>query len=870
MKEILAHSASLSLIYIENDTPIDLKVHETLKSFFNDVTVSKEINEYIHDYEVLHAFPDIIMIELRGNNETCSIDIGKIRKLNPDQMIVAISEEYSKKQLLTLSRAKIYYFLTKPLKHDELYTVCFEASKDVYAANLTKENTKMLQQKVSDLDQTIQAIEYARETKDQFFANVSHEIRTPINAVIGLSHILLDTNIETKYLDYVSKIKTSGNLILSIVNDILDFSKIEAGKLAIEVIEFDINTVLDSVSTMVDFKANEKNLDLIFDIGDNVPTKIKGDPLRLSQILINLITNAVKFTHEGEIVLSAQLLPAVDGKQTIEFCVSDTGIGIKEDYIPNLFQTFTQADSSTTRNYGGTGLGLTISKQLVELMGGEISVTSEYGKGSKFIFTIEAESIETGKYTLSSKKLKDKKVLIIDKSIKTKESLGRILHYFGYTTLETSTTEGLIEHIEKEDFDILFLDETLAKECKSKITKKESRAKIVLMHHGYDIDNVNSFNNIDIDADLNKPFNQKMLFTTILKLFDEKSVPDVSNDTHINKKSLKPISGAHILLAEDNKINQSLLVALLENTNIKITIANNGQEVLNLLDEINDVDLILMDIEMPIMDGYETVQHLRKNALYQSIPIIALSGNTTQADIDKVKSAGMNDHLAKPMDVNIFYKFLLQYISPKLDLGQRLVKSAEEFQSLAGIGHYQEIIELATLIRKETERLNLPNLNTSLLAIIDNINKHEKVFLILIGNYKKAFQSFLNATDIFLNSSEISKKEMLEITKVLNIEESMALAKGDKDSYRVELEFFCDKYRDSTEVLEKRIKNLKLGEATQLSYQIKKEARDLGALSFSQSLEPIVAIEQTQRSQLNKAIIAFSKITKKDLEEIKK
>ena len=866
MQKVLEYSGLLNILYIENETPIRDKDYKTLVPFFKDVIVSPDLDEYIKHHQILDEYPDIVMIDVHSNWESCLSMIGQIREIHPNQMIVIISDEYKKGYLAKLMRLRICYCLDKPIEFEDLYDIAFEASKEIYNSRLVEANTNMLHQRVSELDNTIQTIEYSRETKDQFFANVSHEIRTPINAVIGLSHILLDTDIDAKYLDYVSKIETSGNLILNIVNDILDFSKIEAGKLSVENIDFNINTVLDNVSTMVDFKAYEKRIELIFDIDESVPAIMKGDPLRLSQILINLMTNAVKFTHEGEVILKAKLLPFEEGKQLIEFCISDTGIGIKPENITNLFQTFTQADSTTSRNFGGTGLGLTISKQLVELMGGDISVTSQFGKGSQFTFTVETTmvDIDVNSYSLPSQKLKNKKVLIVDKSIQTKKALERMLHYFGYITLEASSVNDLMAHIKEHDFDILFIDYKLAMECKVKITKEECRAKIVLMHHTIEVSDEKTFNKIDVDAHLIKPFNHQIIFGTILKIFGEERVSDISTDTFVSKKNLKSIGGSHILMAEDNQINQSVVIALLEDTGINMTIAENGQELLDKIDTIDPVDLILMDLEMPVLDGYETTKLLREESKYDDIPIIALSGNTTAKDKEDVRKIGMHDHLGKPMDVNAFYGFLLKYIKPKVDFSHRLDDATEEFPALIGVGQYQEAMKLSILLQKEADARDDTKVKKSLVSISNNLEKHEKVFLILIKNYEKAFNIFLSSADKFLSADDISDKEFKEIDKIVNIVDGIENTDKDEELYRIGLGLFCDKFRDSVEVLIRRVQNLKFEEATQLSYQIKREARDIGASALSQSLEPIVAIEQTQRSQLDNEIISFTKIVKEN------
>ncbi len=859
MEKVLAYSGPLNVLYIENKTKIQEQEYQALAPFFEDVTVSEDITDYLHYYDVLKTFPDIVIIDITIWEESINI-LTKIRELNTVQMIVVICQEYKKSQLALLMRQKVCYCLAKPLKYDDLYQVCYEASKEVHEDRIKLANARMLHQRITELDNRIQAINYTRETKDQFFANISHEIRTPINAVIGLSHILLDNNLEKKHHEYVSKIETSGNLILSIVNDILDFSKIEAGKLSIEQIEFNINSVLDSVSTMIDFKAYEKNIELIFDIDKSVPTLIRGDSLRLTQVLINLMSNAVKFTEKGEVVLSIKRLKSVEEKQFLEFRVSDTGIGLKEEQVATIFQGFTQADTTTSRKYGGTGLGLMISKQLVELMGGSIGVVSQYNKGSEFYFTIETEVIEENSYNLPQKSLDKKKVLIIDKNTKSKDALQRMLYYFGYETLESTTTKDLENHVKNQDFDILFIDKSLALECELKITAKECNAKVVVMHHSTEVFSENSIKELKVDADIVKPFNHQNIFSTMLKLYGEDRIITDKSNKFISKKSLVTLKGSHVLIAEDNKINQTIIVALLEDTGITLTIANNGQEVLDKIEDIESVDMIFMDIEMPIMNGYETVKILRKNQNYESTPIIALSGNVTLKDKAEAKKAGMDNHLGKPMDVNLFYKYLLQYIQPKQSFNARIKDARHEIQSLIGVGKYSDVVALSKLLQKEALKNKQQTIADTLVSIEKNIDKHKKVFLVLIKNYHRFFDSFLHSAEIFWETTALASKENKELLKVLSIEDGLKVFEHDKEAYKNALKNFCDKFRDSSEAMNTRVHALKFEEATQLSYQIKREAKDIGASLLSQSLEPIVAIEQTQRSQLNNTVILFNDI----------
>ncbi len=680
MDKILQYSGTLSLLYITPKIPLPPEAYKMVEPFFARITVSKEIEDYIKYNEVEGVYPDIIIIDIEDNWLICMEIIHDIREINPSQMILVMNTLYSYQQLLTFIKAKIIYLIKKPLVFEELYAVLFDASKELYEKRLLLSKNTRLQQKVIELDNIIESSQNRQKSKDEFFASISHEIRSPINAVIGLSHILLERKLDEKSNDYAQKIQSSGKLILHIINDILDFSKIEAGKLEVEDIYFNINTVLENTSTVISLKAHEKKLDFIFDIDKSVPSALKGDPFRLSQVLINLLSNAVKFTSEGSISLSAKVLSHTKENDLVEFRVSDTGMGLSQSQISTLFLSFTQASSNTARQYGGTGLGLTISKQLVELMGGEIRIESTVGKGSDFIFTISTK-ISKGKLcSLSSEKLQNKKVLIIDKSSKSKKALERILDYFSYEILEAPSLENLKSIITEHTLDILFIDKETLTSFKQEFFPKNCNAKIVLMHTTMEDIYDGSLENISIDAYLEKPFHNQNIVSAIYKIFDEETN---SKEQHtFTKKSLYTLEGANILLVEDNKINQSVVLALLEETGIEIHIANNANEAIALAQSIPSLDLILMDIEMPKMNGCEATLELKKIEKTQSIPIVALSGNGRQEDRDKSEKVGMVAHLVKPIDINQFYATLLEFIMIKQSFTEQLENAQEEFNAL--------------------------------------------------------------------------------------------------------------------------------------------------------------------------------------------
>jgi PAS domain S-box-containing protein len=519
----------------------------------------------------------------------------------------------------------------------------------------------------------------ANEAKGQFLANMSHEIRTPMNAIIGMSHLALQTKLDSTQHNYVSKIQTAGNALLGLINDILDFSKIESGKLEMETIDFQLDHVFNSLSTMIHEKANEKGLELLFKPDKTVPKNLMGDPLRLGQVLINLGNNAVKFTEKGEIVASVTTIEKTADQIVLQFSIEDTGIGLSEEQISKLFKSFSQADNSTTRKFGGTGLGLSISKRLVEMMGGKIWVKSEQGKGSSFFFTATfgISKTEEPKTLTPSIDLTNLRILVVDDNETSRHILQEALESFSCdVTIAASGPEGITE-LEKEaetkkPYNLVLMDWKMPEMDGIKASKlikanrQLSKTPTIIMVTAYGREEVRKeAQNAGLDGFLIKPVTPSILLDTIMAFFGKKTSKQAEHDLDQDKKSpTLPIQGAKILLVEDNIVNQEIANEILKRSGLVVTIANNGKEAVDKVKE-SEYDLVLMDLQMPEMNGFEATKIIKSDPSLKDLPILAMTANVMKHDVKKCMDAGMNGHIAKPIDTKHLFEMLVKWIKPR-------------------------------------------------------------------------------------------------------------------------------------------------------------------------------------------------------------
>jgi two-component system, sensor histidine kinase and response regulator len=548
---------------------------------------------------------------------------------------------------------------------------------DMYGVSQDITEFKRLETELSTAKKIAEA---ATKAKSDFLANMSHEIRTPMNAILGMTHLALKTDLTYKQRDYLTKAKAAAQSLLGIINDILDFSKIEAGRLDMERVDFRLEEVLGSVSSMICQKVHEKNLEFLIASPRNIPPNLVGDPLRLGQILINLVSNAVKFTEKGEIVLTIAVLEKVLDRANLKFSVRDTGIGMTPEQSARLFQAFSQADSSTTREYGGTGLGLSISKRLIEMMGGNIWVESTYGVGSTFQFTAWF-GIGSGeaKRRLLIPDIAGIRVLVADDNQQARDILTDFLRGLALRVNSVSSGEEaiseLVAHDEQDPYQLVMVDWQMpgmnGLEASYAI-KRGNRLKHIpklVMVTAFGRDDIYAQSEgAGIDGYLLKPVTPSTLYDTLVELFGVAGHETDASQVTTAAATPHDATGIRILLVEDNEMNQQVATELLESAGATVSIAHHGAEAVTILTEGEPpppFDIVFMDLQMPEMDGYTATRLIRAHPGTRELPVIAMTAHALVEERQRCLEAGMNEHVGKPIDPDALFATLMRWAKPR-------------------------------------------------------------------------------------------------------------------------------------------------------------------------------------------------------------
>ncbi|MEI6669774.1 MAG: response regulator [Acidobacteriota bacterium] len=544
--------------------------------------------------------------------------------------------------------------------------------------DLTASRARLMQAEVAIREAKI-AAEDAVKAKGDFVSNMSHEIRTPMNAIVGMAHLALETDLTAPQRNYVQKIDSAAKSLLAIVKDVLDFSKIEAGRMTIERSDFYLEDVLEHLADLSVSKAQDKGLELLFDVGTEVQTALVGDPLRLGQVILNLVSNAIKFTEKGEVAVGVHKVADEPDGVRLRFDVRDTGIGIPAEHRKKLFAAFAQVDGSTTRKYGGTGLGLIICKRLVEMMGGEIAVASEPGVGSTFSFTGRF-GVQTEQPTLSvsAEDVEGLRILVVDDNASAREILQGLLTSLKFsTTAVRSGAEAIAEleqaQLEHTPYGLVLMDwqmpgmDGLETVRRIHANSKLAPTPAFVMVTAYSRDELlQQAAGVQIDGMLAKPVSPPNLLDSILNALgkDATSRPRRPEKRVSHQVAANRVAGARLLLVEDNAVSRALAVQLLTGEGLRVDVAKNGAEAVEKVAEA-DYDGVLMDCQMPVMDGFEATRRIRQNPRFSELPIVAMTANTTQGDREECLAAGMDDHISKPIDVEKLFLTLARWIRPK-------------------------------------------------------------------------------------------------------------------------------------------------------------------------------------------------------------
>ena len=671
------------LVWIVNITPI-IRIE-------NQLAQAKNAAESVFDYSPL---PLLVLDSnsnevLRTNKAFLEYNkITKIEIIEPNNILVnpevdgpRITQIFEKTGVIQNEELQIRRIGTNEISWVlfSMYPLVYKGINSIAVVfldiNENKEYQLQLSKAKDEALQSAQIAQAATKAKSEFLANMSHEIRTPINAIMGFNELMSRTSLSIKQIDYTSKINASSKNLLQIINEILDFSKIESGKLNIEDTKFSIEDILNELKDNISLVAFNKAIEFIIDVNDDIPNFLIGDPLRLKQILLNLTSNAVKFTDKGEIVVKIDLVSEEKDYVKIKFLVKDTGIGMTNEQVEKLFTAFTQADTSTTRKYGGTGLGLTISKSLVEMMGGKIEVKSIYGVGSEFFFTIKLykyKDEQNNQLYLKNipKCFREAEIYVVIENNYTRNLINMYLQKTGNKPKLLSCGEELIEDLKNNPCNLIIMDWKMKGlsgidtwHVIREMIQKNNLPKLIMVTAYGTPEVLDAAKSEHVDEILIKPLSQSKLFDTIVKVCCNELHKEYIEHINMSQESkiFENINGAKILLVEDNEINQQVAKEMLEIEGLVVDVADNGKIAVSKVFN-NYYDLVLMDLQMPIIDGYEATKIIRQNPRYEKLPIIALSADALKGTRDDAINAGMNDYITKPIDTKVLFSMLTTWI----------------------------------------------------------------------------------------------------------------------------------------------------------------------------------------------------------------